>query len=122
MRQIKTITVPGSVSDHIKAKYCDTFFSNFKGLMFQKSIAEFEGILLVNGHESRIETSIHMFFMNFSIAVIWLDSNFKVVDTCLAKPWRPYYSPSMPARYVLEAHPNRLNDFKVGDEVTVKDE
>jgi len=122
MRQIKAITLPDRESDHITAKYCDTFFSNFKGLMFQKSIADFEGILLVNGRESRIETSIHMFFMNFSIAVIWLDSNYKVVDTCLAKPWRPYYSPSQPARYVLETHPNRLNDFKIGDEVTVKDE
>jgi len=122
MQRITLITPPGHETSPIKAKYCDTFFSQFEGLMFQKRIGEHEGILLVNGHESRLESSIHMFFMNFNIAVIWLDANFKVVDTCLAKPWRPYYSSSQPARYVLETYPDRLNDFKIGDKVTIKDE
>jgi hypothetical protein len=122
MPMIKALSLPGHEQNYLKAKYCDTFFSQFRGLMLQKSIGEHEGILLVNGHESRIESSIHMFFMNFSIAVIWLDSSYKVVDTCLAKPWHPYYASSQPARYVLETHPDRLKDFKIGDEVTVKDD
>jgi uncharacterized protein len=121
MQRMKTITLPDRNTDQIKTKYCDTFFSQFKGLMFEKTIGEYEGILLVNGRESRLESSIHMFFMNFSIAVIWLDSKYQVVDTCLAKPWRPYYSSARPARYVLETHPNRLADFKIGDQVSVED-
>lgn len=64
-----------------------------------------------------MDTSIHMFFMRFDLGVIWLDGNFKVVDKVLAKKWHPYYAPKGKAQYVIEAHPSRLNDFTIGDQV-----
>ena len=83
--------------------------------MFQKDIDPGTGILLVENFESRVNTTIHMLFMNFDIATIWIDSNKKVVDTRYARRWRPYYAPNAPARYILETHPDHLVDFQVGD-------
>jgi uncharacterized membrane protein (UPF0127 family) len=89
--------------------------SRFRGLMFEKHLEPDSGILLVEDMESKINTTIHMFFMNFDIAVIWINSKQVVVDTTLARRWRPFYAPSGPARYTLETHPDRLADFKIGD-------
>jgi uncharacterized membrane protein (UPF0127 family) len=85
--------------------------------MFRRSLSLDEGLLLVEGHESRASTSIHMLFMAFPIAAIWLDETFHVVDMTLAKPWRPAYIPRKPARYALEADPHLLNLLSIGDVV-----
>lgn len=85
--------------------------------MFEKSIASHEGILLKMEQLSRLNASIHMLFMNFDIAVIWLDENLVVSDTTLAKRWRLYYAPSKPSLSVIETHPDRLDDFRIGDQL-----
>jgi len=98
-------------------KWCDSFFCRLRGLMFRPALSDGEGLLLVEHRESRIDTSIHMFFMAFPIAAIWLDSRYRVVDTCLARPWRPFYAPRTPAKYTLEASPNLLTKISIGDEL-----
>jgi uncharacterized protein len=107
---------PGSPA--LKAQYCSSFFSRLKGLMFRKSLLPDEAILLVETSDSRMNASIHMFFMNFDIAVVWINSKMIVVDRVIARKWKPYYAPSGPARFILEIHPDRLNSFKIGDQVT----
>jgi uncharacterized membrane protein (UPF0127 family) len=115
MRQIyiENRTHPLPIS--VKVAYCSSFMSRLHGLMFEKAIQPDSGIILVEGLESRINTTIHMLFMNFDIAVIWIDTNKVVVDLQLARRWRPFYAPSAPARYILETHPDRLVDFHIGD-------
>jgi uncharacterized protein len=98
-----------------RVQLADSFWSRFRGLQLVRSLPENEGLLFITGSESRTNTSIHMFFMFFSIAVVWLDASGKVVDTCLAKPWRPAYAPRLPAQYFVEANPDVLNRVKVGD-------
>ncbi len=98
-------------------KWCNTFFCRLRGLMFRAALAEGEGLLLVERRESRLDTSIHMFFMRFPIAAIWLDAHYRVVDTCLARPWRPYYAPRAPAQYTLETSPAMLDKISIGDEL-----
>lgn len=98
-----------------RVRLADSFWSRFRGLQLVRSLPENEGLLFITGSESRTNTSIHMFFMFFAIAVIWLDSTGKVVDTCLAKPWRPAYAPRSPAQYFIEANTSLLNHVKVGD-------
>jgi uncharacterized membrane protein (UPF0127 family) len=115
MRYIHLLNQSHPFPRPIKVAYCSSFMSRFRGLMFQKDIDPGTGILLVENFESRVNTTIHMLFMNFDIATIWIDSNKKVVDTCYARRWRPYYAPNAPARYILETHPNHLGDFQVGD-------
>jgi uncharacterized membrane protein (UPF0127 family) len=98
-----------------RTRLCDTFWCRFRGLQFVRHLPTDEGLLFVTGSESRTNTSIHMFFMFFSIAVVWLDASGTVVDQCLAKPWRPAYAPRKPAQYFLEANPDVLERVKIGD-------
>lgn len=83
--------------------------------MFARQILPGEGRLLDQKSSSRVNASIHMFFVNFDLAVLWLDNDLKVVDQVLARRWAPFYQPDRPARYVLEIHPRRLPEFAVGD-------
>jgi uncharacterized protein len=111
MRRILISNLTNPAAQPINALLCDTFASRLRGLMFQKSLQHSDGIVLAESRESIIDTTIHMLFMNFNIGVLWLDSNKKIVDAKLAKKWRPAYAPSLPARYVLETHPDRLTDY-----------
>ncbi|NWG16640.1 MAG: DUF192 domain-containing protein [Chloroflexi bacterium] len=100
-----------------RVRLCDTFWSRFRGLQFVRHLPEAEGLLFVTGSESRANTTIHMFFMFFSIGVVWLDASGEVVDKCLAKPWRPAYAPKAPAQYFVEARPGVLDRIQIGDKL-----
>ncbi len=113
--QIKNLTRP--LPRPILSTYCDTFFGRLRGLMFRKDLDPADSLLLVENNNSRINSSIHMLFMNFDIAVIWLDSNRSVVDLKLARRWQISLFPSAPARFTLELHPDRLSDFAIGDQI-----
>ena len=99
----------------LRAVYCDSFLCRLRGLMFRSSLAHDEGLLLVEGRDSRIDTAIHMLFVFMDLAVIWINSDYVVVDTVLARSWFPAYAPHQAAKYILEIHPARLNEFKIGD-------
>jgi uncharacterized membrane protein (UPF0127 family) len=101
----------------LQAIYCDSFLCRLRGLMFRSNLAQAEGLLLVEARDSRIDTSIHMLFVYMDLAVIWINSGYTVVDTVLARSWHPAYAPRQAARYILEIHPSRLNEFTIGDQV-----
>lgn len=105
----------------LRVKYCDTFASQLRGFTFRSSLAGEEGLILVGTRDSRIESSIHMFFVSFDLCVLWINSAMQVVDKVLAKPWRPAYFSKQPARFVVELHPDRWADFEIGDTVEFKD-
>jgi uncharacterized membrane protein (UPF0127 family) len=98
-----------------RVKWCESFWCHFRGLQLVPRLPDDEGVLFVTQHEDRTHTAIHMFFMLFSIGVVWLDAAGRVVDKALAKPWRPYYAPSVPARYFIEANPPLLDKVQIGD-------
>lgn len=104
----------------IQIKYCDTFLTQLRGMTFRSRLSRDEGLVLVGTRDSRLDSSIHMLFVSFDLAVFWIDSNMKVVDKVLAKSWRPAYFSKQPAKYVLEIHPDRWNDFQIGDTVQFK--
>jgi len=97
--------------------YCDTFLCKLRGLMFRSRLFPEEGLLLVEKKDSRLDTSIHMLFVPFDLAVIWINSDMRVVDKVIARSWRPAYFPKADARYTLEIHPNRWDDYQIGDKV-----
>jgi uncharacterized membrane protein (UPF0127 family) len=99
------------------APYCESFWCRLRGLMFRSSLATDQGLLLVERRDSRVDTSIHMLFVFMDLAVIWINSEKVVVDVVLARTWRPAYAPRRPAKYILEIHPSRLDEFKIGDRV-----
>jgi uncharacterized membrane protein (UPF0127 family) len=98
-----------------RARWCSSFLCHLRGLQFVPSLPHNEGLLFVTGGESRTNTTIHMFFMRFSIAVVWLDKSGRVVDKQLAKPWRPAYAPKAPAQYYIEANTDLLDRVEIGD-------
>jgi hypothetical protein len=99
------------------ARWGDSYFSRLRGLMFRARLADGEALILVEARDSRTTASIHMFFVPFPIAVVWINSAGQVVDKVLAEPWRPFYAPREPARYTLETHPEFLDKVAVGDEL-----
>ncbi|MCK4692615.1 MAG: DUF192 domain-containing protein [Anaerolineales bacterium] len=99
------------------ARWCDGWFCKLRGLQFRRRLKPGEGLILVHPKEGVQSTSIHMFFVFFPIAAVWINSQGQVTSAQLAKPWRPYYSSPAPARYVLETAPDFLNQISVGDEV-----
>lgn len=102
----------------LRTKIADTFFSKLMGLMFIKKLEENSGLLLSDHYESRINSSIHMLFMNFDLCVVWLDKNLLVVDVKKAKKWRPAYFPRAAAQHVLETGVTHINDFSIGDQLS----
>lgn len=120
MPSIEVINKTRGSQSTVLARPCVTFWSRFRGLMLRPAIAPNEGLLFDEGRDLRLNASIHMFFMRFPIAVIWINSDLRVVDTCQAFPWRPYYAPSRPARYILETHIDRIADFHINDLVELR--
>lgn len=104
----------------LRIKYCDTFFSQLRGLTFRSRLPREEGLILVGTRDSRLDSSIHMLFVLFDLTVVWINSEMQVVDKTLARPWRPAYFSKQPAKYVLEVHPDRWGDFEIGDKVQFK--
>ena len=96
-------------------EYCDSFKCRLRGLMFRSSLGRNEGLLLVEKRDARLDASIHMFFVPFDLAVFWIDSTLTVVDKVIAKAWRPAYVPKKPARFILELHPDRWEDYRIGN-------
>lgn len=103
-------------------KYCDSFGCRARGLTFRNQLATDDGLLLVQGNrDNRIETAIHMLFVPFELSIFWIDSTLIVVDKVIAKPWGLAYISAKPARYILEIHPDRREDYQVGDRVKFQD-
>lgn len=63
-------------------KIAKSFFTRFKGLLGRKSLGKDEALILTNCN------SIHMFFMRFSIDLIFVDKKNCVVELIKnIKPW-----------------------------------
>src|SRR4030042_138627 len=85
LRNVTTGETPAS-----RVVRCDTFWKRGRGLMFRSMPARDQGYLFIEGRESVAQTAIHMFFVFFAIAVIWLDRDKRVVDKVLARRGAPY--------------------------------
>jgi uncharacterized membrane protein (UPF0127 family) len=119
----KTIIIENKargIEGPLRVKYCDTFLTQLRGFTLRPTLTRDEGLVLVGKRDSRLDSSIHMFFVSFDLAVIWINSKMQIVDKVLAKSWRPAYFSNEPAQYVLEVHPDRWDEFQVGDTVQFK--
>lgn len=104
----------------LRVKRCDTYLCRLRGLMFRRALPSDEGLLFIEPTESRVATSIHMFFVFFSIGVIWIAADGTVVDAKLAKPFRPYYASQKPAKYYLEGPPALLDWVRIGEKLSIE--
>jgi uncharacterized membrane protein (UPF0127 family) len=85
--------------------------------MFRRALDPDEAYVFVCHRESIADTSIHMFFVFYPIAVLWLDARKRVVDAVLAKPFLPYYAPRQAAQYYVECVPEVMDRIHLGDEL-----
>lgn len=118
MKHVTIINQTNPAANPVKARYCSSFLCRLKGLMFQKVIGKHDGLLMIQSRADRVESSIHMLFMAFDLAVIWIDDQSRVVDTQICHRWRPAYIPAAPARFVLETHIERISEFHIGDQLS----
>jgi uncharacterized protein len=93
------------------------WWERLRGFMFRCRLKPGEALLFVNPRESIADAAIHMLFVGMPLGVVWLDGERRVVDTVVAKPWRPHYAPSQPAKYFLEGSPGLLEQVSIGDSV-----
>lgn len=99
------------------ARWCGSYLCRLVGLQFRRRLRPGEAIIVAKKKDTVAASTIHMFFVFFPIAAVWINSQGRVTSAQLAKPWRPYYASPEPACYVLEAEPEALERFCVGDEV-----
>ncbi|MBI5353811.1 MAG: DUF192 domain-containing protein [Chloroflexi bacterium] len=109
-----------AIENPARVGYCESFLCRLRGLMFRPLLDLNDGLLLVEKHDSRLDTSIHMFFVPFDLAVFWINSEMTVVDKIIAKSWHPAYLPKANAKYTLEIHPDRWGNYEIGDKVEFK--
>jgi len=102
-------------------RWCSSYLCKFRGLQFHHQPHPGEGIVLVHEKDTVSTSSIHMFFVFFSIAAVWINNQGVVTSAQLAKPFRPFYASPQPARYVLETTPGFLKRISVGDELEFVD-
>ena len=119
-RQVVIQNTTRKIDSPARIKTCDTFLSQLRGFTFHPRLLPDEGLLLVGTRDSRLDSSIHMLFVSFDLAVFWINSNMQVVDKVLAKSWRPAYFSKQPASYVLEIHPERWEEYEIGDIVEIQ--
>ncbi|MBK7452387.1 MAG: DUF192 domain-containing protein [Anaerolineales bacterium] len=119
-RPIQVNNLTKAINQPVRVGYCDSFLCRLRGLMFRASLEIDEGLLLVEKRDSRLDTSIHMFFVPFDLAVFWINAEMTVVDKVIARSWRPAYFPKAEARYTLEIHPSRWGNYEIGDKVEFK--
>ena len=97
------------------AQIADSFISRFMGLMGKKDLPEATGLIIEPCN------SVHCFFMRFTIDVIFVDSDDRVVHIIPAmKPGR--ISPIVrKAKYVIESNAHTLSEkLWIGDTIFVE--
>ncbi len=100
-----------------KIEVADSFISRFLGLMFRSNVGN--GMLLkLPKSRSRYGSAIHMFFMRFSLDILFADSDRKIVDMVSIDPWKTY-TPKVAARYVVELDTGAIDKYglEIGDEL-----
>lgn len=99
-----------------KTKHCNNIFSKGLGLMFSKKT----NIALVFDFKKEKIISLHMLFVFYSIDVIFLNKDRKVVE--IKENFKPFtfYMPKNKAKYIVELPTGfvKKSETKVGDKLS----
>lgn len=102
----------------IVLEVADTNASHTRGLSGRERLAPGAGMLFVFSKDDRY--GFWMKDMRFPIDIVWLDSEYRIVDvkeSVLPSSYPEVFTPKSPSRYVLELPAGffREHDLKVGD-------
>ncbi len=100
-----------------RVRLANNFLSRAKGLMFERK-SNFNYALIISlSRETCIRATLHSFFVFFPIGVLFLNSEKKVVEKTLLKPFTFSYTPKKRSKYIVELEPEKLKEVEVGDEL-----
>jgi hypothetical protein len=92
-----------------------SFFAKLRGLMFERKANFNYALIMPLDRETRIRASIHMLFVFFPIAVLFIDENKRVVDKALLKPFTLNYTPKAKCKYIIELPAEKFDEFAIND-------
>ena len=98
-----------------RVRFADSFYLKLRGLMFERGENFNYALVFPFGREARAEASIHMLFVFFPIAAVYLDSGKRVVDMAKMKPFALNYTPKKPAAFIVELPEEKANGISIGD-------
>ena|SRR3989338_6572263 len=116
----KTVKISGVT---VKAEVADTQLKRIEGLMSKKALPHNGGMLFI--FDAADYHRIWMMNMNFSIDILWIGKDLKIVDIAESAPPCilncPVYSPDEKSLYVLEVNAGFVNEnkLKIGDQVEI---
>ncbi len=101
-----------------------TTISRGLGLMFKRSMPKDYGLLIEfpTWTSLRILKTVHGFLMFFSIDLVFIDKDLKVVDITTLNPYK-WYTPKTNCKWVLEVNQGIVKDrdLRVGDVLEFKE-
>ena len=106
----------GNVLAH-DLEFADSFWSRFRGLMLRRTFEDGEALVFELPGPRKF--GVHTFFVFFSIDLVYLDVDEKVVELKRdLSPWRAY-SPEEEAGYLVELPAGKIEGagVSVGDEL-----
>lgn len=95
-----------------KVKKADRFFLRFLGLMGKRKLDAEEGLLLEG------VSSIHTCFMRFTIDVVYLDKDMKIVYVETVPPWH-LGKLTVKSAHILELPKGAGEKFKLGTQIGI---
>ena len=117
MRILKNVTKNNTIAD--KVEIAETFFHKTRGLMFRKDFNH--ALVFILNEESRINASIHMFFVFFPIDLVYLDKDKKVVDIYEnVKPFTCNITPKKLSSFIVELPAGAIKAKRIGLGDTLK--
>ncbi len=103
-----------------RTKFANSPLERMRGLMFEDTKKFNYALIFTSPREGKLESSLHMMFVFFPIAAIFLDSNKIVVDKAQLTPFSVNYTPKKPAKYVIELPLEEAKKIKVKDKIEWK--
>jgi len=95
-----------------------------RGLMFTVKLKNQNGVILVvpDYYKNRFQAGIHMLFVFYSLNILFLDEDYKIVDLVRLPPFYPIYIPKKLPKYVVETSENVIKKYnlKIGDKLEFK--
>ncbi len=103
MKKNTLLRMQGKTIHLLRVKHARTLGERFKGLMGVSPHEHDYALVFHLDQKGILNASIHMFFMRMPIDVLFLNEKKQIVDIVQRlKPWTLHYSPSNPAKFVVE--------------------